>query len=168
MSEPFYGEIRMVGFKFAPRGWALCDGQQLPINQNQALWTLLGTSFGGDGKVNFNLPDMRGRTPMNVGTLGNNSVNWGQGGGEEMHTLTVAEMPGHTHTPLASSAGPTAANPSGNWWANNVSQYSSSMETGLATNAIGMNAGGQGHENRSPYLVINFVIALTGIYPSRN
>ena len=124
MATPYLGEIRMVSFSFAPKGWALCNGQTMPINQNQALFSLLGTTFGGDGRTTFLLPDLRGRTAMHVGTNGGGSTSWGQKGGEEMHALTPPEMPAHTHTPMASSAGPTASSPAGNFWASNISQYS--------------------------------------------
>jgi microcystin-dependent protein len=167
MAEPFLGEIRMTGFPFAPKGWAQCNGQQMPTNQNQALFALLGTTFGGNGRDNFNLPDLRGRTPMNVGTQRNNSVGYGQVGGEETHTLTIGEMPSHTHTPMASTGSPAHASPVGNFWASNIPQYSTAQESALAPKAIGMSGGGQGHPNLSPYLVINFMIALTGIFPSR-
>src|SRR5208283_3598861 len=109
MASPYLGEIRLVGFTFPPKGWAFCNGQTMPISQNQALFALLGTTFGGNGQTTFNLPDLRGRTALGVGTQSGNSVNGGQVGGEEAHTLTSAEMPSHTHTPIASSAGPTAA-----------------------------------------------------------
>ncbi|MGA8765278.1 MAG: tail fiber protein [Candidatus Sulfotelmatobacter sp.] len=170
MGTPYLGEIRMVAFSFAPKGWATCDGQTLQISQNQALFSLLGTTFGGDGRVTFLLPDFRGRTPIEVGTLPNNpNYTWGQKGGEELHTLAQTEMPAHTHTATASSASATQTSPSGNFWATGVNQYATSpINTALAGNAIALGGGGQGHENRSPYLVVNFIIALTGNFPSRN
>jgi microcystin-dependent protein len=159
----------MVAFSFAPKGWAACNGQTMPINQNQALFSLLGTTFGGDGRTNFLLPDFRGRAPIEPGTLGNATYNWGQNGGEELHTLVQTEMAAHTHTATASSASNTLGSPSGNFWATGPTQYASSpINTALAANAIANSGSNQGHENRSPYLVINFIIALTGIFPSRN
>jgi microcystin-dependent protein len=168
MSDPYIGEIRMVGFSFAPKGWSFCAGQTLQISQNAALFSLLGTTYGGNGQTTFNLPDLRGRTALGVGTQNGNSINWGEIAGQEQHTLTIPEMPSHTHTPMASSASPNATSPSGNFWASNIGQYSSGTETTLAPNAIALNSGGQAHENRSPYLVINFIIALVGIFPSRS
>jgi microcystin-dependent protein len=165
MSTQYLGEIRIVAFGFAPKGWAACNGQTIPINQNQALFSLLGTTFGGDGRTNFLLPDFRGRAPIEVG----GQFNQGQRGGEELHTLVTAEMAAHTHTATASNASNTVGSPSGNFWATGPAQYATSpINTAMAANAIGNNVGGQGHENRSPYLVVNFIIALTGIFPSQN
>lgn len=165
MSEPFISEIRLMSFVFAPKGWALCDGQLLPINQNQALFSLLGTNFGGDGRVNFGLPDLRGRTPF---SFGNNHV-LGERGGAVSHTLTSTEIPPHIHQlsafkGVASVAvpGPTttlagqSANPFGK---------SASPLAGPATTNIG---GNQAHENRQPYLTLSYCIALQGIFPSPN
>jgi microcystin-dependent protein len=169
MSTPYLGEIRIVGFSFAPKGWAACNGQIMPINQNQALFSLLGTTFGGDGRTTFQLPDFRGRAPIEPGTLGNNAYSYGQKGGEELHTLVTPEIPAHSHIPTASSASFTLPSPSGNFWATGSQMYAASpINTAMAPNAIINNNGGQGHENRSPYLVVNFIIALTGIFPSRN
>lgn len=170
MSTPYLGEIRIVSFVFAPKGWALCNGQTMPINQNQALFSLLGTTFGGDGRTNFLLPDFRGRAPIEPGTLGNTpTYTWGQKGGEELHVLAPVEMAAHNHIAAGSSASASTANPSGSFWATGVNQYAASpINTPLAGNAIAVNGGGQGHENRSPYLVLNFIIALTGIFPTRN
>lgn len=170
MGTPYLGEIRMVSFNFAPKGWAQCNGQTMQISQYQALFSLLGNTFGGDGRTTFLLPDLRGRTPIEPGAPSNAPVyTWGQNGGEEAHVLTAAEMAPHNHTPVASTANPTTASPVGNFWANGVSQYAASpISTPLAANAIANAGGGQGHENRSPYLVVNFIIALTGIFPSRS
>jgi len=170
MGTPYLGEIRMVAFGFAPKGWASCNGQTMPINQNQALFSLLGTTFGGNGQTTFLLPDFRGRAPIEVGTQPNNpTYNPGQNGGEELHTLTTPEMAPHTHTAIASSASNTAGPPSGNFWASGIAQYAASpFTTAMAANAIANNGSNQGHENRSPYLVVNFIISLTGIFPSRN
>jgi|ERR1700683_1485015 microcystin-dependent protein len=171
MANPFVGEIRMVGFGFAPSGWALCNGQSMPISQNQQLFALLGTAFGGNGVTTFFLPDLRGRVPLNVGALTTTpTYAWGQNGGEEQHTLVINEMPNHTHSAVASSAGPGSASPSPNYWANGPQQLyvSSPLDTPLSGNAIANAGNNQPHENRSPYTVINFVIALTGIFPTRN
>ena len=169
MATPFIGEIRMVGFGFAPKGWAACNGQSMPINQNQPLFSLLGTMYGGNGQTTFSLPDLRGRTAINAGAQQGTPVfPQGQPGGEEMHTLTTNEIPGHTHTPVASNAANTVGSPNGNFWASGPTQYAASpINTAMASNAIANAGSNQGHENRSPYLVINFIIALTGIFPSR-
>lgn len=164
MAEPFLSEIRIMSFNFAPKGWALCNGQLLPINQNQALFSLLGTTFGGDGRVNFALPDYRGRGPVHVGS----SHTLGERGGEEAHTLTLAEIPTHTHTASCNSAVGTSANPTGNILAR------AALNTyGAVTSVVNMAAGvipnvggSQAHENRQPFLALNFSIALQGIFPS--
>ena len=169
MGTPYVGEIRMVSFPFAPKGWALCNGQTMQINQNQALFALLGTMYGGNGQTTFLLPDFRGRTSIGVGAQ-KQSPNFTQGqvGGEELHVLTVSEMAAHTHTAIASSAGNTLGTPSGNFWASGPMQYAQSpINTPMASNAIANAGSSQGHENRSPYLVINFIIALVGIFPTR-
>ena len=170
MATPFLGEIRMAGFSFAPKGWALCNGQTMPISQNQALFALLGTTFGGDGVTNFLLPDLRGRTAINPGSqTGTPAFTPGQKAGEEVHTLTQSELPAHSHIAFGSSAAATLPNPSGAFWPTGLPQYvSSPLDTPLAGNAIALSGGNQGHPNLSPYTVINFIIALTGIFPSRN
>jgi microcystin-dependent protein len=170
MATPFLGEIRMVSFTFAPKGWAMCNGQLVSISSNQALFSLLGTVFGGDGVSTFGLPDYRGRVPICVGQQsGTPSFTWGQRGGEEMHTLLTGELPVHTHTATASTTGVGAASPSNNFWPNGVALYiNTPVDTRLATQAIANNGSSQPHENRSPYLVVNFIIATTGLYPSRN
>jgi microcystin-dependent protein len=171
MATPFLCEIRMAGFGFAPKGWALCNGQSMPINQNQAMFSLLGTTFGGDGRTTFNLPDLRGRIPLGVGAQSTTpTYNWGQNGGEELHTLLTAEMPTHTHNAVPSSGGPASPTPSANFWATGgqMLYVGSPLDTPMAATAIGNAGGNQPHENRSPYTVINFIIATTGIFPSRN
>jgi microcystin-dependent protein len=170
MGTPYLGEIRMVAFSLAPKGWAACNGQTMPINQNQALFSLLGTTFGGDGRTTFLLPDFRGRAPIEPGALSTTpTYAYGQNGGEELHVLAQTEMASHTHTATASSASNTLGSPSGNFWATGPAQYASSpINTALAANAIANSGSNQGHENRSPYLVVNFIIALAGIFPSRN
>jgi microcystin-dependent protein len=166
MAEPFLSEIRIMSFVFAPKGWALANGQLLPINQNQALFSLLGTTFGGDGRVNFALPDLRGRTPIHVGS----GHTLGERGGEQAHTLSIAEVPEHTHVLNATSVTATAATP-----ANNLMLATSSPQFmyGPPTNLVAMapasvtNVGGsQAHLNMQPFLTLSFCIALQGIFPS--
>jgi microcystin-dependent protein len=166
MTEPFIAEIRIVAFNFAPRGWALCDGQLLPINQNQALFSLLGTTYGGNGQTTFALPDLRGRSPVNPGT----QITLGERGGEENHTLTTPEMPAHTHPVNGDAADASATTPAGNVWAASTSNpfSSSAPNTVLSAASVGTAGGSQPHNNLQPYTVVNFVIALTGIFPSRN
>jgi len=174
MSEPFIGEIRMVGFNFAPRGWALCDGQLLAIAQNTALFSLLGTIYGGDGRTTFALPDLRGRVPIHAGNgPGLSNYPLGSRAGAETVTLTANQMPSHNH--VANAAGPAGNSNDaiGNVWADDAgvssATYSSAAATGtMRSNAIGNAGGNQSHENRQPYLAVNFVIALVGLYPSRN
>lgn len=166
MSEQFIGEIRAFSFGFAPKGWAQCNGQLLPINQNQALFALLGTMYGGDGRVTFALPDFRSKTPMHVGP----GFNQGQVGGEENHTLSVAELPSHTHPVQGSASSATASNPSQTVWASEQSSPFSTRppNTTMNTGAIGPAGDSQPHENMSPYLAINYCIALVGIFPPRD
>lgn len=165
MAEPFLAEIRMMSFGFPPRGWALCDGQLLPINQNQALFSLLGTTFGGDGRVNFALPDLRGRTPLHVGS----SHTLGERGGEQAHTLSLSELPTHTHVANGTSANADNNDPSNRLLAlsNNVYHTATSLTSinpGTVTNV----GGSQAHLNMQPFLTVNFSIALQGIFPSPN
>jgi microcystin-dependent protein len=162
MSTPFLCEIRIVSFNFPPKGWAFCNGQLLPINQNQAIFSILGTTYGGDGRVNFGLPNLQGRVPLHTG----GSFTLGQLGGQETHTLTNAEA-SHSHGGLANPAVTDQASPAGHFWANAaLSNYSTTGGSAMAPS--GPVGGGQGHENRSPFLVLNFIIALVGIFPSRN
>ena len=165
MSEPFLGEIQMFPYGFVPRGWAVCDGSLLPINQNQALFSLLGTIYGGDGVTTFALPDLRGRVPVHVGA----SVTLGQAGGEESQRLTVAEMPMHTHTAKASEAAATTKIAAGNSWAKTSSQaYAHATNGQMSALAVSTAGSGQAHSNMQPYTVLRFCIAVEGIYPSRN
>jgi microcystin-dependent protein len=166
MSEPFLGQIKMVGFQFAPKGYALCDGQIMPISQNTALFALLGTTFGGDGVHNFALPNLQGRTPLHSG----NGFTLGQQGGEEAHTLISTEMAAHSHQVLGDSAEATQRSPVGNTWAAKAAAtpFSSTTNTQMNPAALSLSGGGQPHNNLQPYLVINFIIALAGIFPSRN
>ncbi len=166
MSEPFLAEIKIVGFNFAPRGWAFCDGQILPINQNQSLYSLLGTTYGGDGRTSFALPDLRGRTPVHVG----DGVTLGARTGEETHALTVNEMPNHSHSLRASSSVGDAPIPNGFVLADSpVQLYSDpSNLVDLRSQTIADAGAGVGHENMQPYLTLNFCIALQGLFPPRN
>ena len=166
MAEPFLAEIRIVSFNFAPRGWAFCNGQLLPINQNQALFSLLGTTYGGDGRVNFALPELRGRTASHV----SGAHPLGQRSGEESHTLSIAEMPQHTHFQAATSQSANQATPGGNVLASTASNiYGSPSGVGaLNAGSITNTGGSQAHENMQPYLTLNFCIALQGIFPSPN
>ncbi len=172
MSEPFVGEIRMFGFGFAPLGWAQCNGQLLPINQNQALFSLLGTTFGGDGRTNFALPDMQSRVPVGQGQgPGLSSYAEGQVGGAETVTLAATQMPGHTHPVKASSSTADSDQPGGGALARSASHiYTAKPDTSTAMNAgmLGDAGGSQSHDNIQPYLAVNFCIALTGIFPSRS
>ncbi len=168
MAEPFLSEIRMMSFVFAPKGWALCNGQLLPINQNQALFSLLGTSFGGDGRVNFALPDLRGRTPIHVGS----GHTLGERGGEQAHTLSIAELPTHTHVAQASNTTASTATPMSNLVLSNSSASNlygpASNLVSMAPNAVTNTGGSQAHLNMQPFLTISFCIALQGIFPSPN
>jgi microcystin-dependent protein len=165
MSTPFLGQIMLASFNFAPKGWALCNGQLLPINQNQALFSLLGTTYGGDGRVNFALPDLRGRVPIHAG----GGFTLGQRAGEESHTLIVAELGAHTHLVTASSNAADQTSPAGNYFASSArAAFTASPNGALAATAVGSAGGSQPHENQSPYLVLNFIIALSGIFPSQN
>jgi microcystin-dependent protein len=165
MAEPFLSEIRIMSFNFAPKGWAFCNGQLLPINQNQPLFALLGTTFGGDGRVNFGLPNLQGRTPIHVGA----GFTLGERGGEQSHTVSISELPTHTHLVQASSNNgdqPIPANtflakaPAANQYIapNNLAAFSAGTITNLG--------GGQAHLNMQPFLTLTFCIALQGIFPS--
>ena len=173
MSEPFLAEVRIVGFNFAPRGWAFCDGQLLPITQNHALFSLLGTTYGGDGRTSFGLPDLRGRTPIHVGSSGGATYPLGQQGGEEHHTLSGAEMPQHTHAfnvATANATGQQASSASDSVLAGaTVDMYrSGAASTPLVPATISSVGAGHGHDNMQPTLVVSFCIALQGLFPSRS
>lgn len=167
MATPFLGEIKIISFNFAPRGWALCNGQFLPINQNQALFAILGTTFGGNGQTTFALPDFRGRAPLHVG----GGFNLGQAGGQEFHTVTMSEMPAHNHAVSASNLADATnvVDPSGNYPANSaVPPYRTTANTTFHPASVTSVGGSQPHENRQPFTVLNFIIALQGVFPSQN
>ena len=166
MAEPFLAEIRLMSFAFPPKGWALCNGQLLPINQNQALFSLLGTVYGGDGRVNFALPDLRGR----VATHRGGGLTQGQRGGEESHTLSKQELPMHTHAAQATTTDGDTPAPAGNLLAGSPSQLYRQFDnaTTLAPSTVTTVGGSQPHQNMAPYLVLSFCIALQGIFPSQN
>ena len=176
MSEPFIGEIRMFAGNYAPIGWALCDGQLLIIRQNSALFSLLGAIYGGDGRVTFALPDIQGRIPVEQGEgAGLTNRTLGVKGGSETETLTVNQIPSHGHDFFASTADATTNNPSGNVLATGVDGASvafqyiiRSQDTDLASSAIANTGGSRSHTNMMPTLCLNFIIALTGVMPSRN
>jgi microcystin-dependent protein len=166
VSEPFLGEIKMISWGFAPKGWAFCNGQFLPINQNQALFSLLGTTYGGDGRVTFALPDLRGRAPYHVGQ----GMVEGERAGEEAHTLTLSELPQHNHIPNGSNVSGTLLTPANNTWGVTTQNpyASTNPDSAMDPATIGNKGGSQAHNNMQPYLVINFIIALIGIFPSRS
>lgn len=173
MSEPFLAEIKLVSFNFPPKGWAFCNGQLLPINQNQALFSLLGTTYGGDGRVNFALPDLRSRTPIHAG----NGHTLGEKGGEQAHTLSQAELPTHVHTWQATSAAALSGNDGFNPVGHVLAQAPATDPVyavpnaplgALAAGVVANVGGSQAHLNMQSSLVLNFCIALQGIFPSPN
>jgi len=167
MADPFLSEIRICAFGFAPKGWALCNGQTLPINQNQALFSLLGTRYGGNGQTTFQLPDMRGRCAIHQG----NSHTLGERGGEENHTLTIQELPQHLHTANTAQVNPTTDVPDSTVILSTASIELYRSATSLASldpGVISSVGGSQPHSNQQPYTVVNFIIALQGIFPSQN
>ncbi len=172
MSEPFLAEVRLMGFNFAPRGWAFCDGQILPINQNQSLYSLLGTTYGGDGRTSFALPDIRGRTPIHVGRADSGADHrLGQKSGEETHTLAGNEMPQHDHGLQSSTNGANAQQGKSSLLgtSNPIPAYAeASGGNTLASRSLFNVGGGQAHNNMQPYLAVNYCIALRGLFPSRN
>lgn len=163
MSDPFLGEVKTTSFTFAPKGWALCNGQLLSIAANQALFSILGTQYGGNGQTTFALPNLQGRLPLHMG----NGYAVGVAGGEESHTLTVNELPAHTHQAASASAA-TSGSPNGAVWApTGPAVYASTPSTTMAPSTVGNTGGSQPHENRAPFLVVNFIIAVQGVFPSR-
>lgn len=176
MADPFVAEIRIFPFNFAPTGWAFCNGQILPISQNTALFSLLGTMYGGNGQSTFALPDLQGRSPLHPGQGPGLSLHdIGQMGGEEFVTLLQSEMPAHTHAPnCTANAGGDATTPVGNVWAvsgfgrGGIALYHEAPSNGqMSLQAVTPTGGGLPHNNMPPYLVLNFCIALQGVYPPR-
>lgn len=165
MSEPFLGQVSIMSFNFAPKGWALCNGQLLPINQNQALFSLLGTLYGGDGRTTFGLPNLQGRVPIHFGTH-----TQGQAGGEVAHTLTIQELPQHTHgLQAANNPATTNAATATAYLGQQANTYNGpSNLVAMAPTEISGTGGNQPHNNMQPYLGLNFCIALQGIFPSQN
>jgi microcystin-dependent protein len=166
MGEPFLSEIRIMAFNYAPRAWAMCNGQLLPINQNQALFSLLGTTYGGNGQTTFALPDLRGRVPLHSGS----GFILGQAGGEQAHTITQSEMPAHLHFLNSSSVAGNDPNPIGKVLGSplNLTYRPPDALVTLAPATITNTGGSQAHQNMQPYLALNFCIALIGIFPSPN
>jgi microcystin-dependent protein len=167
MRTPYLGELKLAAFNFAPKGWALCNGQVLSIAQNQALFSLLGTQYGGDGRTTFALPNLQGAVPLGVGP----AYAQGQRGGEQLVQLTLVQMPVHTHTPLAANAAGTQPTPRNGVWAQDSggnAMFAPTADTTMSGAAVGTQGSGAGHNNMQPYLVLNWIIALQGIYPSRN
>ena len=168
MAQPFMSEIRIFSFGYAPRGWAMCNGQLLPINQNQALFSLLGTTFGGNGQTNFALPDLRGNVPIHTGQ----GHTLGEKGGEQAHTLSIAELPTHTHTLSGTSTAASQPVPTGALLATSAATdpiyAGASSLVAMSASALGNVGGSQAHLNMQPFLVLNFCIALQGIFPSQN
>jgi len=165
MAEPFLSEIRIMSFQFAPKGWALCNGQLLPINQNQALFSLLGTTYGGNGQTNFALPNLQGRTPIHIG----NGHTLGEQAGEQAHTLSISELPTHTHFANASTSAGNSVVPTGAVLGSPLNlSYGpvGNNVTSLAPATLANVGGSQAHLNQQPFLTLSFCIALQGIFPS--
>ena len=162
MATPYLGEMRIFTFNFAPKGWAMCNGQLLPINQNQALFSILGTTYGGNGTTTFALPNLQGRVPVHAG----NGIVLGQLAGQETHTLIQSEMPQHTHAAMGSSTPANLGVPTGNLWGTGNAAYSPTPNAVMNPQCITTLGGSQPHENRSPYLTLNVCIALQGIFPT--
>ena len=167
MSQPFIGEIRMFAGNFAPVGWAFCDGSIIPIDQNDALFNLIGTTYGGDGQTTFALPNLQSRVPVHVGP----GFALGQSGGVESVTLTTSQIPAHSHVPLCNTAVGTAQGPDGAFWAlpSSGTIYSTAAPTlPMSPSAVGSSGGSQPHDNMLPFLVINFILSLFGVFPSQS
>jgi len=171
MADPFIGQIALFSFAFAPKGWAFCNGQLLAINQNQALFSLLGTTYGGNGVTNFALPNLQSRATVSSGQgPGLSSYALGETGGQSAHTLIASELAPHTHG-AATASDTTQLSPQGKYWAPNKTgsnTYAPTAAGSMAADAVGNAGGNQPHENRQPYLALNFCIALVGVFPARN
>ena len=173
MATPYVGEIRIFAGNFAPQGWALCQGQLLPIAENDVLFALIGTTYGGDGQNTFALPNLAGRIPIHQGTgpgLSNQVI--GQLGGSENVTLTTGQLPVHSHTAACSDSGADQVTPGGNFWSTdpggNTAAYNNTSNKQMAATAVGNSGGGQAHDNMQPFVVIDYIISLFGIFPSQN
>jgi len=164
MSSPYIGEIRMFGGNFAPAGWAFCNGQQLPITQYEALFNLIGTTYGGNGTTTFALPDLQGRIPLHVGP----GFIQGQLGGEEVHTLNVQEIPSHSHALIGMGQGTTNAAPGNVYAGGGLAAYKAATGGTMNVAVVQNNSGGQPHDNMMPFLVVSFIISLFGVFPSRS
>jgi microcystin-dependent protein len=170
MAQPYVGEIRMFGGNFAPAGWMFCEGQLLPISENETLFNLIGTTYGGDGQSTFALPDLRGRIPIHQGTNKGNTFTLAQNGGVESVTLTVSQIPVHSHPFLASAAVGTASTPKNSVLAKTTTGFlyiNENPNKAMAANSIGSTGGSQPHDNFQPYLCVDFIISLFGIFPSQ-
>ncbi len=170
MSEPYVGEIRMFGGNFPPVGWAFCDGQSLPISENEVLFQLIGTTYGGDGQETFNVPDLRGRVPIHMGTgAGLSTYQIGEAAGVEAVTLTTNQVPSHAHAWVASDGAATSGSPAGNVLAEGQARTFAAYSTPatLHANTVAPAGGSQPHDNLQPYLCISFIISLFGIFPTQ-
>jgi microcystin-dependent protein len=167
VGTPFIAEVRIISFTFPPKSWAFCNGQTMAINQNQSLFSLIGTAYGGNGTQTFALPNLQGRTPVHMGGQLGNQI--GTVGGEEFHTLSLNEMPAHIHAQQGTTAAGNTNKPGTNLLAQGTQTYGPPANLQpMASDVIGLTGGGAPHENRAPYLVLNFVICLNGIYPTRS
>ena|SRR5215471_15945689 len=169
MGTPYVGEIRMFAGNFAPAGWALCQGQTLPISENETLFNLIGTTYGGDGETTFNLPNLASRVPLHMGTGAGSSYIIGEAAGVETVTLTTSQIPAHSHQPRCLSTGGGSSEPTNGIWAQtSAAPYANVTPAAvMAANAVGIAGGSQPHDNMVPYLCINFIISLFGIFPSQ-
>jgi microcystin-dependent protein len=173
MADPYIGEIKLFGGNFAPQGWAFCDGSLLQISDYDALFSLIGTTYGGDGQTTFALPDLRGRLPIHQGqSPGTSNRVLGQPGGSESVTLLTAQLPSHNHTALANSSAGNADTPAGTYWSGSATtpQFvpGDQANTNMNSAAIGSSGQNQPHDNMQPFLAVSFIIALVGIYPTQN